>query len=929
MDTQASPLLLTKISLPAARSRLIPRPRIVGRLMLGSSTGLILVCAPAGYGKSTLLAEWARAERQNGTAVAWYALDPSDDAPVLFGSYLVASLIQALGPNPELAQLGQWLRSSPEYELQRILPSLINSIASSGRGCLLILDDYHMIGSPVIHSAMAYLLEHRPEGLRLALGSRSDPPLPLARLRAGGQLLEVRADGLGFTKDETVRFLQEVMRLDLPEDWIGLLEERTEGWVAGLQLAALALSGRSDKEHVMASFSGSHRYLVEYLLEEVYTRQPEQVQSFLLSTSILDRLYAPLCDAVMGYASGSAAVLERLDQENLFIVALDDDACWFRYHHLFRDFLQARLNKARPDSIPALNQAAAEWYSLEGYPQEAVRHALQTRDWEYAAALVEQHGASLMMRGEVSTVYEWSAVFPEKVMLIHPTICLFQSNALLLGHRKKNRLRIEERLRQIEKAAYGMKNKQIGQILAGQAATTRAYLEATTQEPKADPRRQFILAQKALDLLSEDDPARSAVALTIGYAHMALHDANAAFKAMERVKELSMACCNFLGFVEAVFHQSRLAYEQGELRRAESICRQGRITLTEVLDRESPVLPAAGCLDIALGCILLERNQLEEAERNLLDGLNGIGWGMNPYYLMAACVGLFRLREIQGRSGEALEYLIRLEESWPDIDFYPQGLRITHAMRGTPGNPDMLVEADQWNRSFASPLEGDGPLPGMGPLGAAEAYYLAYLDRVRVAVAAGRARDALAYLERQLDLASTHGLAHRVIELSLLEAQAAEAEGKNQRSLNALERGLLAVQSEGYLRTFDQGPEVAKLLKAAAGRGISREFIGWILAGIEGEKSRQSGVPQEGAPSQTASRSSRRTSGQILNPLSNREREVFLLMARGVSNREIAEQLVITVGTVKSHVNHILEKLNARNRTEAVARGRDLGLLDL
>ncbi len=929
MDTPASPLLFTKISLPAARLRILPRPRLVGRFMPESGTGLILVCAPAGYGKTTLLAEWARSERQKGTAVAWYALDPSDDSPVLFGSYLVASLIQALGPRSELSQLAQLLRSSPEFELQRILPALINSLILSERDCLLILDDYQMIGSPVIHTAMAYLLEHRPESLRLALGSRSDPPLPLARLRAGGQLLEVRADGLGFTKDETARFLQEVMRLELPAEWIAMLAERTEGWIAGLQLAALSLSGRSDKERVIASFSGSHRFLMEYLLEEVFVRQSREVQSFLLSTSILDRLTAPLCDAVMGYPSGSAVILARLDQENLFVVALDDEACWYRYHHLFRDFLQARLNKTRPESVPALHRAAGEWYSREGFLREAVRHALQTRDWAYAAALVEQHGASLMMRGEVSTVYEWSAAFPENVMLVHPTICLFQCNALLIGHRRRNRPRIEERLRQIEQAADGMENKQIGRILMGQAATTRAYLEATTQEPTADPRRQLFLAQKALDLLSEDDPARSAVVLTMGYAHMALLDANAGFQAMERAKELSIACRNYLGFVEAVFHQSRLVYEQGELRRAESICRQGRIALDEILVYPDQEFPAAGCLDIALGCILLERNQLEEAERTLLHGLELIGWGMNPYYQMAACVGLFRLHEFQGRPTEALNYLSRLEEFWPDIDFCAQGLRITHAMRGTPANPALRKEADRWTRSFDTPLDGSGPLPGMGPLGAAEAYYLAYMDRVRVAVGAGRARDALAYLERQIDLASIHGLAHRVIELSLLEAQAAESEGDRQRCWSALERGLGIAQDEGYFRTFDQGSELIRLLKAAANRGICREYVGRILAEIAGVSPRQTGGSQVRGPTQAATRPNQGTTGQIINPLSDREREVLFLMARGVSNQEIAGKLVITVGTVKSHVNHILEKLNAHNRTEAVALARDQGLLDL
>ena len=694
MESPASPLVLTKISVPAARPRILPRTRLVDTLAGNSGAGLTLVCAPAGYGKTTLLAEWARSELQKGIAVAWYALDPSDDSPVPFGTYLVGSLTRALGTNPELEQIAQLLRSSPELELQRILRHLINAIAASGRDCLLVLDDYQMIGSPDIHSAMALLLEHMPEKMCLAIGSRSDPPLPLARLRARGELLEIRAENLNFTVEESARFLKEVMRLDLPAEWISVLEDRTEGWIAGLQLAALSLSGRTDKESLIASFNGSHRYLVDYLLEEVFTRQPEPVQRFLLSTSILDRMCASLCDALMEDESPSAEILERLDRENLFVVALDEEAHWFRYHHLFRDFLQARLEKTRPERVPLLHRAACEWHSREGNRNEAVRHALLTRDWEYSAALVERYGISMMMHGEVSAVYEWCAAFPEAVMAAHPTLCIFQCNALLIGYRQKIRRKVEERLRQIDQAVNDMEDGPITRIFMGQAATIRTYLEAMDQDPTADPRKQFSIAREALDLLSEDDPARSMVELTTGYAHMALHDAQAGFQAMEQARELSISCRNFLGIVEAVFHQTRLAYVQGQLRRAESICREGRIDLAALLAHPDQELPAVGCLDAVLGCLLLERNQLDEAEQNLLHGLELIGWGLNPHFLMIACVGLSRLREIQGRSAEAIEYLSRLEEACPDLDFCTRGLRIMHALRGGDATPKILAEAN-------------------------------------------------------------------------------------------------------------------------------------------------------------------------------------------------------------------------------------------
>ena len=324
MDILALPLILTKIRVPTPRPRIVSRARLMERLTLEAGTDLTLVCAPAGYGKSTLLAEWSQSLRQAGVAVAWYALDASDDDPIPFGAYLVASLSQALSPTAELAYLTQLLRASPELDLQQMLPSLINAIATSDRDCVLILDDYHLIGAPAIHSGLAFLLAHLPQNMHIVIGSRADPPLPLARLRARGQLLELRAADLRFTADETATFLNEVMRLDLSPQLIEALGDRTEGWIAGLQLAALSLSGRTDKAGFIAAFTGSHRYLVEYLLEEVVNRQSTEAQAFLQATSILDRLCGPLCDAILGEASGSAATLDQLEQTNLFVVALDD-----------------------------------------------------------------------------------------------------------------------------------------------------------------------------------------------------------------------------------------------------------------------------------------------------------------------------------------------------------------------------------------------------------------------------------------------------------------------------------------------------------------------------------------------------------------------------------------------------------------------------
>ncbi len=402
---------------------------------------------------------------------------------------------------------------------------------------------------------------------------------------------------------------------------------------------------------------------------------------------------------------------------------------------------------------------------------------------------------------------------------------------------------------------------------------------------------------------------------------MALHEAQAAAKAFEIARQLALDGRLYFGVVESTFHLARLAHSQGQLRRAEGICRQGQADIAALLPHPEQDLPALGCLDIALGCIFMERDRLEEAESYLRRGLDWMGWGMNPYYLMTGYAALFRLCEIQGRSTEALACLEHMEAAWPDIDFCTCGLRITHRLRTAPGDPGALADAAAWCQDFSPPL-GDAALPpGMGPIGAAEAYYLAYLAWARAQIATGKPQVARVYLQRQLELASAHGLVNRVVELSLVEAQAWQAEGEEQRSWDALERALAAAQPEGYVRIFDQGAALTRLLIEAAGHDILPEYIGRILAAL-------------GIPASTDVRRMGETGCAGQPPdlefgehFSSRELEVLRLMAQGASNQAIAEQLVITVGTVKSHINHILGKLSAHNRTEAVARGRGLGLL--
>lgn len=938
MDNPDSPLVLTKLRVPAARPNSILRARLVERLTPQIGTRLILVCAPAGYGKTTLLTAWGQSLLHKGIVVSWVALEASDDSPVAFGGYLLASLMQALGPLPGLVHAAQLLRSTPEMDLQRALPLVINAIAACERTCVLVLDDYHLIGAPAVHSALAYLVERLPENMHVAIGSRSNPPLPLARLRARGQLLELRGGDLRFTEDEARQFLNEVMRLELSAQGIAALAARTEGWIAGLQLAALSLSGKADRfskagtEDYLTAFTGSHRYLVEYLLEEVFLQQPPEVQVFLLSTSILERLCGSLCDSILSHAgakhSGSDTILAALERANLFVVALDDQGCWYRYHHLFRDFLQTRLSKTQPERVAALHHLASEWYAVRNYLNEAVEHALKAArysgDWSYAAGLVERHSYTMMAHSEIATIYAWCAAFPEELITTRPQLCILQAWTLVLGLRRQNRDKAIERLRQAEEIAALVEDRQQAGFLLDQIPEVRGYL-ALLPNPAADARGQLALAVSRLAAHVEQDAGRFNTLLNISYTYLALQETQQAAESLEAARACALSGQVYFGMAEATFRALRLWQAQGQLRRAEELYAQVRAEIASLLPHPEQELPGIGALEIALGCVHLEQDRLEEAERELLHGLELIGWAMNPYYLLAACLSLFRLRQIQGRSSEALEYLTRLEESWPDITFLTRALRLQHHLRLVPDDRARLDEAMVWSQDFIQSI-GDGDfLPGMGPFGASEAYYQASLCWCQFQIKAGHPQAARAYLGHQLERAQMNGLTARLIELSLLESLAWSAEGDSKRTWQALERALEAGQRDGmpigFVRSFDQGSDLERLLLEAERTGVgspqARQQLKRILAVIHPVVTMGEGP----SPSQVSPLAG---GGQAL---SERELEVLHLVAQGTSNQQIAAQLFISVGTVKSHLNHILTKLDAHNRTEAVVLARASGLL--
>jgi LuxR family maltose regulon positive regulatory protein len=530
----------------------------------------------------------------------------------------------------------------------------------------------------------------------------------------------------------------------------------------------------------------------------------------------------------------------------------------------------------------------------------------------------------MLMRSEVSIVQKWCELFPAQIFLTHPNLCIIQARILILSYKEENRNRIEDFLHEAEQVALSLEDKQRCRSLTAQAAGVRAFL-GLIPASAVDLNRESSLAQRALDLLSSDDPLRSTTLLTIGYIHMASQNLPAARKTMEEVRRSSLKQGNYYGVIEANFELACFALYQGKLNRAKEICREGQATIIALTANSEQELPAVGCLDIVLGCIFLEENQLAEAEQSLLHGLDLIGWTINPYYRLTAYIALFQLREAQGKAEEAIHLLNDLEEDWPDIAFCTQGLKVMHLMRTAPNDPDTLVRAEKWCQAFSCANGENMSLPGMGPIGAAQTYYLASLIWVQARILLGKPEETLLYLERQQKLAEAQGLVHRLIELYLAESLARRTLKEDKRSYEMLGHALAQAKAAGYLRIFNLGPEFVPSLKEAVIRGIVPSYTELILKTIGSVPGFDSGQLQtSGLLNMNV-----KGIGSHDDQLTERELEVLRLMASGTSTQEIANQFVVTTGTVKSHVNHILSKLDVHSRLEAVARARELGVLKI
>ncbi len=860
----------------------------------------MLVSAPAGFGKTTLLAEWLAGVATAGRSVSWLSLDARDSDPAVFWAYLIAALRTA---TPEVGESALAVLQEPRSPIEPALTSLLNDLHAVPCELVLVLDDFHVIDEPAVHAGMAFLVEHLPPHIHLVIAGRADPPLPLARIRGRGELVEIRAADLRFTSDEAAAYLNGAMGLALTAHDIDVLGERTEGWIAALQLAALSMQGRDDAAGFIAGFAGDDRYIIDYLVEEVLQRQPESVRRFLLQTSVLSRLCGPLCDAVTG-RDGSRAELAALERANLFLVPLDDRRRWYRYHHLFAEVLQAHLGDEQPDDVPGLHRRASAWFAQNDEPAEAIRHALAAGDMGRAADLVELAIPATLRGRQEATLRGWLDELPDELIRVRPVLSNGYAGSLLVRGEVEG---VEARLRDAERwlAATTGGAPPPGEIvvadvhgfrrLPGAVAVHRAGLARMLGDLDAT----IAHARRALDLLDADDlVGRGAAASLLGLAHWTTGDLASAF----RRYAAGMASLEKAGYLPDVVGGSvtlaDLRIAQGQLRAAMAIYARG---LEVATGQGSTVLRGAADMHVGIGALLRERNDLDAA-RSHLETARALGEHASmPQYRYRWNVAMAQLAAVEGDVPGALERLDDAERHYVS-DFLPD-VRPVPAMRARVWIAQQRVdEALGWADARGLTVEDD------------VSYLLEYehitLARIVLAQrAAGAVERATGLLERLLSAAEEGARAGSVIEILALLAVAHQSRGDVPAALASLRRAVALAEPEGYVRVFaDLGAPMATLLRGLARQGICRAYVGRLRAALDAATGATAAEPA------------------LIEPLSDRELDVLRLLATDLGGPDIARELVVSLHTVRTHTQHIYAKLGVNNRRAAVRRATELGL---
>jgi LuxR family maltose regulon positive regulatory protein len=907
-----APLLETKLYVPRPRRALVPRPRLSQRLDRGSTSKLILISAPAGFGKTTLLTEWLAAgpaAPADERLAAWLSLDRADNDPASFWTYVIAAL-QTVAPG--VGENALTLLQAPQPPpIETVLTALLNDLGAITGDIVLVLDDYHVIDARDVQDAMAFLLDHLPPRLHVVIASRTDPALPLARLRARGELVETRAAELRFTPDEAAAYLNEMMGLQLTARDVAALEGRTEGWIAALQLAALSMQGRDDVAGFIAGFTGDDRYVVDYLAEEVLQRQSDRVQTFLLQTSILGRLSGPLCDAVTGQGGGKA-MLEALDRGNLFLVPLDDRRRWYRYHHLFADVLQARLLDEQPDQVPDLHRRASAWYEQNGERSVAIGHALAAEDFERAAALVELAIPAMSRTREEAMVRGWLEVIPDEVVRVRPVLSVGFAGALLsVGELEgvESRLRDAERWldvttgtdarSQARSAEMVVADEEEYRRLPGMIELYRAAQALARGELPGTVRH----ARRALELAPGDDHlCRAGASGMLGLASWASGDLEAGHSAYAEC----MAGLRRAGHIADTFGcaiaLADIRLVQGRLGEAMRTYEQA---LQRVPEQGGPVLRGTADMYVGMSGVHRERDDLHAATQQLLRSQElgeHTGLPQNRYRWRVA---MARIRQAEGDLDGALDLLNEAERVYVG-DFFPN-VRPVPALRARVWIAQgSLGEALGWAREQGLSADDDlSYLREFEHITLARVLMARYQDER----AERSVHEAIRLLERLLRAAEEGGRAGSVIEILVLRALAYQRRGDTPAALSCLERAVTLAEPEGYVRVFvDEGPPIASLLRVAAKQQTAGNYVRQLLAAVT--ETEQNGPVKQA----------------LLEPLSERELDVLRLLGTELDGPAIARELMVSLNTVRTHTKHIYAKLAVTNRRAAVRRAAELDL---
>jgi LuxR family maltose regulon positive regulatory protein len=936
--SMSTPILTTKLYIPPPRLNVVLRPRLLERLNEGLHRKLTLISAPAGFGKTTLLSAWVASRTESrglrtesvasspspqssvlSTRVAWLSLDEGDSDPTRFLAYLVAALRTIAVTVGEGVQ--RLLQAPQPPATESILTVLLNDISSIPGRFVLVLDDYHVIDAKPIDTALSFLLEHLPPQMHLVIATREDPNLPLARLRARDQLTELRVADLRFTLSEAAEFLNQAMGLKLSIENIAALEERIEGWIAGLQLAALSMQGQKDTAGFIQSFSGSHHFVMDYLLEEVLCQQPASIQTFLLRTSILNRLCGPLCDAVFGLTNDqrpttndrgdsdssfivhrSSFILEELERANLFIIPLDNERRWYRYHHLFAELLRQRLHQGIASSmgeaqsrINELHIRASQWYEDNGLEIEAFHHAAAGNDIERAERLIEGKGMPRHFRGAVTTILAWLGSLPTTVLDARPALWWRHASLLLMNGQTTG---VEEKLQAAEAALQGAEADDTTRNLIGRIAAARATLALT----RYDVGTMLAQSHRALEYLHPNNLSTQANAnWTLGVAYSLQGDRAAARRAYAEAIALSEASGDNFTTILATLGL-------GNVQEADNKLYLAAETYRRILQLASDQpLQIIGEVHLGLAHILYEWNDLDGAEqhgRQSLD-LERQYEGVIDRYVICE-VFLARLKLAQGDVTSAAAMLAQAAQSARQQNFVHRIPEVAAAQ--------VLVLLRQGNLAAAAQLAETHQLP---------------ISQARVHLAQGDASAALVVLGPLRQQAEAKDWQDERLKVMVLQAVAHHAHGDTDKAVQLLGDTLALAELEGFIRLFvDEGSPMAELLSQSVERRAQNDPIAsyaeQLLSAFPEARSIEHRTQNEGT---AALRSSLERSSALVEPLSQRELQILHLVAQGLSNLEIGERLLLALSTVKGHNRIMFDKLQVKNRTEAVARARELGLL--